>query len=1011
MNELNIKLQGKDQFVHDMYRNARVFKAKLKQTSQIICSFFHTGDTERGSSTCEEMQQITGRPAWREKFSSLKLDEFYASLSEAKFANIQKTAQRMLVLSGSTYVCEQIFSMNTNKAPHRSQLTDKHLRSVLRITTTKLTPNFGALGTTSHKSCMLKGQIVNCTKKSYYWVPALPPDITHLFLEGNYIREVNCTSFSNYEELQVLDLGMQTATLVIRNNTFLRQKNLIKLVLGHNRDLQLEPWAFTGLFNLRYLFLDYCHLTDSILAKGFLEPLFSLEILDLSYNFIVQPQPGLFFSKLTNLTWLNLKLNKIERLCEEDLIGFRGKYFQYLNLESNRLFKWESCGNPFKGIAFNILDLSTNGLNMNQTTQFFKAIEGTQINHLVYGGVFGKGFSHANIPDPDESTFEGLKNSTVTYLDLSKNHVFALHRAVFSPLKDVATIDVSQNKINRINYNAFSGLQGSLKVLNLSTNLLGEIHSYTFSSLTQLQVLDLSYNHIGVLGYGAFSGLKKLQVLNLTSNALRDLYFPGSLPKLEILFLGKNKLKEIYQLTVLGMNSISVDVSKNKLTDMKDVYTILTNLKYLRKLSYGGNSILWCSVDRDITIPHNSLEVLDLHDSSLQIIWAQGMCLHLFDHLKNLLWLDLSYNSLETLPHGIFGGLSSLEGLDLSSNALIYLEMDVFPATLKILDLSKNFLSSPDPKTFQSLTFLSLEANQFYCDCHLESFINWVNTTNVTFLFKVKEYRCEFPAAVHGLLLLEYQAIIEPCEKDDKNAVQDIKFALFCSSAILIISVLLTGIIHAHFRRHIFTIYKKIADRVVQGPKASYPQDKLKYDVFLCFHNNDYRWVEAALLKKLDNQFSEENIFRCCFEGRDFLPGEDHLLNISDAIWSSRKTLCIVSRQFIKDGWCLEAFSLAQSRMLEELTSILILLVVGKVTHYQLMKCNTVRAFVQRREYLIWPEDPQDTEWFYERLISRLLKDTKVKKNVEDKPEATKPELQPDAEGGIQPQTMKETAM
>lgn len=51
------------------------------------------------------------------------------------------------------------------------------------------------------------------------------------------------------------------------------------------------------------------------------------------------------------------------------------------------------------------------------------------------------------------------------------------------------------------------------------------------------------------------------------------------------------------------------------------------------------------------------------------------------------------------------------------------------------------------------------------------------------------------------------------------------------------------------------------------------------------------------------------------------------------------------------------------------------------------MRCNAVRAFVQRREYLTWPEDPQDLDWFYEQLTSMLLKDTKVKKLGEDKQE------------------------
>ena len=43
MNELNTKLQGKDQFVHDMYTNVRAFKSKLTLFSRQISnkSFTH----------------------------------------------------------------------------------------------------------------------------------------------------------------------------------------------------------------------------------------------------------------------------------------------------------------------------------------------------------------------------------------------------------------------------------------------------------------------------------------------------------------------------------------------------------------------------------------------------------------------------------------------------------------------------------------------------------------------------------------------------------------------------------------------------------------------------------------------------------------------------------------------------------------------------------------------------------------------------------------------------------
>lgn len=198
LNELNTKLQGKDQFVHDMYTNVKAFKSKLALFSRQIlnklfthfptlatlkeagakvkkysesldilhvefCRRFSDFDkidkslqlvacplSQDPETAPEELQleliDLQSDPVLKEKFNSLKLNDFYASLNEAAFPRLRRTAQKMLVLFGSTYVCEQTFSiMNINKASHRSKLTDQHLRSVLRIATTKLTPDFDAL--------------------------------------------------------------------------------------------------------------------------------------------------------------------------------------------------------------------------------------------------------------------------------------------------------------------------------------------------------------------------------------------------------------------------------------------------------------------------------------------------------------------------------------------------------------------------------------------------------------------------------------------------------------------------------------------------------------------------------------------------------------------------------------------------------------------------------------------------------------------------------------------------
>ncbi|KAJ3602475.1 hypothetical protein NHX12_030230 [Muraenolepis orangiensis] len=185
MNELNVKLQGKDQFAHDMYTNVRAFKSKLvlfsRQMSNKSFAHFPTLAVQKEAArnakkyckslddlhrefcrrfcdfekidkslqlvSCPLSQDPESAPqelqlelidlqsdsVSKEKFKSLKLNDFYASLNETAFPNLRRTAQKMLVLFGSTYVCEQTFSvMKINKAHHRSKLTDQHLRSYIQ---------------------------------------------------------------------------------------------------------------------------------------------------------------------------------------------------------------------------------------------------------------------------------------------------------------------------------------------------------------------------------------------------------------------------------------------------------------------------------------------------------------------------------------------------------------------------------------------------------------------------------------------------------------------------------------------------------------------------------------------------------------------------------------------------------------------------------------------------------------------------------------------------------------
>ena len=82
----------------------------------------------------------------KEKFQSESIDKFYASLNASKFVNLRKMSRKLLVLFGSTFICEQTFLIkNINKTKLRSNLTDVHLQSFTRISTSNMLPEFKQL--------------------------------------------------------------------------------------------------------------------------------------------------------------------------------------------------------------------------------------------------------------------------------------------------------------------------------------------------------------------------------------------------------------------------------------------------------------------------------------------------------------------------------------------------------------------------------------------------------------------------------------------------------------------------------------------------------------------------------------------------------------------------------------------------------------------------------------------------------------------------------------------------
>lgn len=83
---------------------------------------------------------------FQECYKEGNLLTFYSSLPEKDFKNIKNHARAMFSLFGSTYKCEQTFSkMKFVKSKYRSSLSDEHLKSILMIGTTKFDPKWAEI--------------------------------------------------------------------------------------------------------------------------------------------------------------------------------------------------------------------------------------------------------------------------------------------------------------------------------------------------------------------------------------------------------------------------------------------------------------------------------------------------------------------------------------------------------------------------------------------------------------------------------------------------------------------------------------------------------------------------------------------------------------------------------------------------------------------------------------------------------------------------------------------------
>lgn len=727
--------------------------------------------------------------------------------------------------------------------------------------------------------------------------------ITYLSLRGNSLRDFPMGLFRPLGQLKRLDLSDNLLSYAIGHATFfteLRGLTWISLIYNYEPlkilpELILSP-HLSNISGLRYLLLsgNFFH-TLSTQSLEVLSKLRYLKKLELRMNFISSCNMSVL-SQLPALTNVVLSQNMLNFLpcCSASNTHLAHRHSQYLSHQSSQSQNSYNTFHDFFDPARMLLDRKVD------TSDLWEPPE-TTVSEMLEDNVsqIKTMWDFRNYFCRDSLTFDLSQNDIIflnkhvfigmekaVCLDLSYNYMSqTLKGGQFHNMENLVYLNMAYNRIDLYFREAFNELSATLKVLDLSNNeyhflMRGMGHRFEFlHNMTQLEVLSLANNGIGMR---IDSRLK--------SNSLKYLYFSGN------------------HLDIMWDSSSS---------DYTHFFQDLTNLTYL---DISQNELRSVSPDVICNLPR-SLEALSISDNHLKYFPWQNI-----STLNNLCHLNLSKNVLTYLPHAVIDFGPEFALLDLSLNKISSLPQDFFSKakTLRYLYFSHNNLkqlnhqSLPAPlKNGSALQILTLHVNPFECDCDSSGLIEFLRTSPVQIPYLTTYVQCEFPESLQGQSVLFM----------DQRSCQEI----YGSLAFLFSSLLAVAFTVLPLLKHLYGWDLWYCLQVLWAGHKGYSQLSgtdfhNHYDAFVVFDTENQAvrdWVYNEITVHLEN--SGHRRFRLCLEERDWVPGLSCIENLHNAVYSSVKTVFVLTSGGNSagsgaevNGVIRQAFFMVQQRLLDE---------------------------------------------------------------------------------------------
>ena len=781
---------------------------------------------------------------------------------------------------------------------------------------------------------------------------------------------------------------------------FANCSHIENLSLASNNVTEIDKYSFEDLKRLKYLNLD----NNNVMPNGNLadpdmfQPLINLQELHVQKNVMIKTDTACFtyFANIAKHSLVSLRSLYLDGLPNS---VFAPQFQNFTNLteinfsgETSYCYMFTLSRETFQNTPYlAILDLSHCNLSDIYKGAFENLSELKYLN-LSYNMALG-------FPSLRNVSY-GLQFTKIEMLDYSKVYkTFGLTNqlnrcdAWYLQNTTLKELHVNSNRVASVEINGFALLPLSLEVLVAEDNKFSfgpnALQVGCITNLKRLEMSGQSYAH-SMANYNSEWAINENKMdtsggcdtKKHPSRPNCQYLKPGRLEpwkftapsSLEVLNYRSSNLryeKPAFKGHLLINNTVeSIDFSNNILYSWTDHFI---DVRHLKRLNVSRNFGTYVSGEFFRNCPN--LENLDASYNKIGPQLAKDKSGSIFQYIRNLKVLNISYNWIDHLPKDIFTHLGALEVLDLSLNKLDSLDLKFLHMnSLSTLNLQQNKLSTLPLDLMHQLDTYSkghskhvsvdLTNNKLDGACGNIEFLSWM-IDHPQYFANINEY--EFLDKGHNVI--SYSDLLNSFAEFQKGCqiyttILIVSF-LFIASFVLII---IGGIIHRYRWRLRYLYYMAKAKYNGYIPVRG-PDDNIayEYDVFLSYANEDYQFATGEMYTKL-----EEAGLSMCLHQKDFLPGSYIDENILQAIRKSRKTLILLSPSFLESKWCIYEFNMARIEGIYSRKGETVLFVVMYQEVDITLVSSEMQECLESESYLAFPHDENERPYFWRLLLQAL---------------------------------------